>query len=73
MVGFCGEGPESCVQKQGKLMVLAVQHFECPGHQVELDSIEVVGERKQDNCISCHDCIITIIILKLLIYGTVSS
>ena len=31
MVGSCGQGPESCVQKQGKLMVLAVvPHFEYP-------------------------------------------
>ena len=37
MVGSCGQGSESCVQKQGKLMVLAVQHSECQGPQVELE------------------------------------
>ena len=37
MVGSCGQGPESSAQKQGKLMVLAVQHFECQGPQIELE------------------------------------
>ena len=37
VVGSCGQGFESFVQKQGKLMVLAVQHseYQCP--QVELE------------------------------------
>ena len=37
VVGHCEQDPESCVQKQGQLMVLAVQHFKFPGPKNELE------------------------------------